>query len=1690
MGANLDGTLGNIGENSDRRVIIGETSDRRGEFIDTSDRRGEFGETSDRRGEFGGTSDRRGELVEDSDRRVELIETSDRRGEVGEDSDRRVPGAVVMEEETTNELLRKMDGLVAQASENPLILNQAENFDQSKQLPSNLITDQPRSSCEFEQFLKRMQDPNPPFCGVVCVGTLSTSVVSSSMDRGESLVARPVGPSPCISLSIGGIPCKSLLDSGAQVSLLQETTLWEMTKFQNWQLCLDTNIHTPTAKEVFTASMIPMRISAAVTLEVERKGRKVPVEFQVIRDKLPTPVILGTNCLNALGFKFFDTITNEEVDLQSIEKSCDVPKVSLIQSYPVKSTRSVTIPPYSSKWLEAHTLEDLSGQWLFSSKNCGTEVSDEYLLDVEGPKFKLLMQNNFSDPLIVDEDSSIGTLESYESIYTSHEVLSSNIASEIIGIIPKAIESKLRCVAVVKNTDLEVAEKSAKSEVDRISKIVSLLEPHSSDLSNLQIGEFYALINEFSDVFALKDQDLTQTDLVMHKIELTNTTPVRLPPRPVPFKLREEVANMMQDYLERGIVRPSKSPYSNPIVLVRKKDGSLRFCVDYRMLNSRTKKDAYPIPNIDHLLLTLGKKQYFSSLDLMSGYWQIAMDPDSVELTAFPAMNGLFEFVVMPFGLTNAVATFERFMERVMDGLLNDSIYVYLDDVLVASETWDDHMRDLREALLRLRHANLKVKTEKCRFLASEIQFLGHLLTREGLKMDPGKIQAMKNFPIPKNLKDVQRFNGLVGYYRKFIPGYSGIAQPLYKLMKKSVKFEWTSDCQKAFEILKETVCKDIVLDFPDFRAAEYDENRPLTIQTDASIVGIAGILSQKDDQGFSRPIYFVSRTLTESEKKYGVTELEALALKFAVEKFGPYIIGFKVRVETDHSALVQIFKNPKECKNSRIDKWAMSINSKFDLTVIYKPGSSNANADALSRAFPEAVNSQTNPTAVCAFICCTAITRAAAKRQLESLRNDQNDILHDICKENLVEEVLKSEFVDVYQVLTKRMYPNDANRMRIVMEQLKNFAIKDEVLYYVDPKNFRLLLFVPEKFREVIFHERHDRIIGVHMSGAKIYEMLVRHFFWPSMRSDYEKVTLNREVLAHKGCALTMVPRNSWMVRVWNKSGLGPFSICSITEDGHENCKMVKAADIVSTSGLSLDLKGKNVDTLAHQLMLVSLKKVVRGAMLNNRVSYVLSLDLAQADDNAVKNFVNFYSHSNTGLKIEPRDVILECHRRLGSCEVVKNCLLASNALPIRAVGCLPPLFDVPVKMESDLLQVFTETESDRLGRSWEIARAGKFAEVVDTPFIALGSKESLKVASNSHFVLEEICNAQEALNFLKDRSFSGNVFNILYFTTREDCLDENIVDIMSEMTEVMANSHVEFLIVPPVPNKNNGYEEIVGFLLDHEKVGRIARQLRNGRAFTQIGWLGEELNNKDVEKGTWSHRGLLKVRLYLTETLGMKSLKHVKEDGETVEKPFGRKNSDTNLSSSTNQSAPPAKKSRKERSRSREHHPPISAVGHSGRSWGRYRENRYENRRFFGNRGNWDSRNRELGGGYGDQMRRRSVFMVDCETPVDNQENTSSNREAASWGNPHGFDVGNESSGRGGFPYNRRFSGNRGQYQANYRDGNLSCSFGGSHGNWDLELQRADPSSSAGRNEEISNLDGGSTNSRSSSKKSESKQ
>ncbi|XP_032428228.1 uncharacterized protein LOC116725923 [Xiphophorus hellerii] len=447
------------------------------------------------------------------------------------------------------------------------------------------------------------------------------------------------------------------------------------------------------------------------------------------------------------------------------------------------------------------------------------------------------------------------------------------------------------------------------------------------------------LLEAYIDIFAAKDEECTRTNLVQHDIDTGETRPIRLRPHRLPFSRRAVAEKKIEEMLKADVIEPSNSPWAAPVVLVGKKDKDWRFCVDYRRLNENTRKDSYPLPRIDDTLDYIAGSSWFSSLDLRSGYWQVELSPEARPKTAFTIGQELWQFKVMPFGLCNAPATFELLMERVLAHIPRSRCAVYLDDLLVHADSFEAALANLQEVFDTIRQANLRLHPQKCHLLQRETTFLGHVISAAGVSTDPDKVSAVRNWPEPRDTKELHSFLGLASYYRRFVKDFATLASPLHRLTQKGQTFHWDEDCAAAFSALRMALVGAPVLQYPD-------PNQPFILDTDASDRGIGAVLFQGGETG-ERVVAYYSRTLSRAERNYCVTRRELLAVVQGVRHFCHYLYGRKFLLRTDHASLTWLlnFKEPE----GQLARWLEALQD-YNFQIVHRAGRLHGNADALSR--------------------------------------------------------------------------------------------------------------------------------------------------------------------------------------------------------------------------------------------------------------------------------------------------------------------------------------------------------------------------------------------------------------------------------------------------------------------------------------------------------------------------------------------------------------------------------------------------------------------------------------------------------------------------------------------------------------------------------------------------------------------
>ena len=470
-------------------------------------------------------------------------------------------------------------------------------------------------------------------------------------------------------------------------------------------------------------------------------------------------------------------------------------------------------------------------------------------------------------------------------------------------------------------------------------------------LSDKQMEELAAVLTKNHEAFAKDSKDygrVTERFSCQHNIATDDAKPVHQKPYRHSRFEEEFLRALVEELRQAGLIRPSSSPWISPVVLVKKKDGGLRMCIDFRRLNAATKRDPYQLPRIDDLIDRMQGCAYFSSIDVLSAFWNVPMAEEDIEKTGFTTAFGNFEWMRMPFGLINASSTFQRLIDKITSGI--EGATAYIDDVFVFNPTWESHLKSLDATLGRLVEAGLKCKLSKCSFGGDSIKCLGQLVSKSGVTIDDDKIQAIRDLPRPADATGVRSFVGAVNYFRQYIPGYAELCAPLTELTKKKVTWDWTPACEDAFQALKAKLCEKPVLAMPDFSPG----HNVFRLHTDWSKVAIGAVLLQKDKKtGQEHAIAYASRILTSAERNYAPTEGECLAVVWAVKKFRHYLHGRPFEILTDHHALKWL--QDSRFHNSKLERWALAL-QEHDYKIDYQKGEDNVVADCLSRAVQSAV--------------------------------------------------------------------------------------------------------------------------------------------------------------------------------------------------------------------------------------------------------------------------------------------------------------------------------------------------------------------------------------------------------------------------------------------------------------------------------------------------------------------------------------------------------------------------------------------------------------------------------------------------------------------------------------------------------------------------------------------------------------
>lgn len=918
-------------------------------------------------------------------------------------------------------------------------------------------------------------------------------------------------------------------------------------------------------------------------------GKKMPhCGILVVKDpasiESSIPGILGMNVIRrcyqelfgAHGLSFFDlpAVTQSPGSVIEALQHCHqattqrrVPSSGVVR---VRGSRAVRIPGGVMQMVASTCPEQFAGQsLLFEPPESGLPAG---LL--ASPCLVQVVRGTAYIPVV-----NVGTAEVLLYPRTRLGALS---LAEVVSLPPGVTE-----VGSSATVSAQAATSSGQGGVESVD-LSALAEPEQEQVRSL--------LQRFSSVFSAHEGDLGCTNLISHDIPLLDDIPIRQRYRRIPPSEYEAVKMHINQLLEAQVIRESSSPYASPIVLVRKKDGSLRMCVDYRLLNAKTRKDAFPLPRIEESLDALAGAQWFSTLDLASGYNQVPVSEKDKPKTAFCTPFGLFEWNRMPFGLCNAPSTFQRLMQRMFGDRQCQSLLLYLDDIVVFSSSVHQHVQRLEVVLDRLQREGLKVKLAKCSFFRREVSYLGHIISDKGVATDPAKIDAVAKWPRPNQVSELRSFLGFASYYRRFVEGFARLAGPLHKLVTKLAgtkskkgservfQAAWTSECEESFEALKIKLTSAPVLAYADF-------SRPFILETDASHSGLGAVLSQETEGG-TRPIAYASRGLRPTERNmanYSSMKLEFLALKWAMtEKFREYLLGHRCMVFTDNNPLSYL----QSAKLGAVEhRWAAQL-AAFDFEVKYRSGRSNRNADALSRQPTSSTNlaEQVLPGTSVPVSLQVAPCPGLVPATQSVVSVFSSHTLSDMRALQEADSLLK----DVLVYWRRQIRPTVEEKRHltkmgsVLLQQWDRFVEKEGVLYRrvhrSDGGEEILQLLLPSVLKQDVLTQLHQE--HGHQGVERTTELVRQRCFWPGMTVDIRQWV--------QGCERCQVAKDarpvsgSFMGHLLasrpNEIVAMDFTLLEPSQNGVENVLVI--TDVFSKYTVAVPTRDQRAATVAQVLL------------------------------------------------------------------------------------------------------------------------------------------------------------------------------------------------------------------------------------------------------------------------------------------------------------------------------------------------------------------------------------------------------------------------------------------------------------------------------------------------------------------------
>ena len=784
--------------------------------------------------------------------------------------------------------------------------------------------------------------------------------------------------------------------------------------------------------------------------------------------------------------------------------------------------------------------------------------------------FHIVMTNKSQKTIKINKNSGLGLLKScdQENISTIHTIAS---FEELKGEDkPKKVERPMYAIPFRnKKGEIEINTVMPKLNQNRTNILeigpqedfVHFQKPKLQDapVSAKVLEDLENLLNENKNAFATDETEIGTTPLIKMSIDTGDHPPIAKRPYTLALKHDEWARKEIDKLLEGGVIRESHSSWSAPVVIVPKSNGEKRLCVDFRALNKITRTYIWPMPRAEDIFAKLGKAMYFTTLDLRAGYHHIALDKDSIKKTGFCLPFGKYEYLKVPFGLAQAPAYFQNLMNKVLTGL-NFAIS-YLDDIIIFSETPEEHLRHIKIVLKRLQDANLKMKKSKCSFFKRELHYLGHLLTRDGIKPQPEKVETLTNLKPPTSAKGVREFLGMVGYYRKFISRFADAARPLTKLTRRNVKFEWSKECQIGFDYLRTALTKDPILKYPD-------PSKRYVIFTDASDQAAAGVLCQEyqdcDGKITELPIAYLSTQFTDTQYKWSTVVKEGYAIYYCVKKWRPYLEDAQILLKSDAKSLEKFLEG--RTNNLKLDRWSLELQGRR-ITCMHIPGTQNKAADCLSRL------------------------PYGTKKRNDNPLHDQ-DVLAINCIENIEGHTTECRLCEVDLTDTKALQKEDNFCLRVsqAMNDPSNkfpgkhrYSYDKELLVHTNLDNGKeyQAVVVPKVLIPTILKEMHDRL--GHFGVSKTYSLIKRYYFWPKMirhiQRQVEKCSLcRREKMTKDQYQLetTEIPHQAF-----SKVGIDLIVELDISHQGNKNILVI--VDHLTSFPIAIPIPNKEAGTVVE---------------------------------------------------------------------------------------------------------------------------------------------------------------------------------------------------------------------------------------------------------------------------------------------------------------------------------------------------------------------------------------------------------------------------------------------------------------------------------------------------------------------------